>query len=143
MDVALTKMFQGAGRISGLTVRMYKKRTAGWRSYDVDASNAGESFRSLHWFLLFSIWRSSNEPYLPAPGIWSHELTDSFKHLLDGGVVFLVLFLQNVNFRRKVFVGCQQFAQSDKCAHDRDVDVNGAFAPQNAGSIATPCSVKT
>ncbi len=72
-------------------------------------------------------------------GWWGrHELADGFKEGTDGGIVALEALFQIGQFACKLFVEGQRLAQADEGPHDRDVDLNGLFAPQHARKQGPP-----
>ena len=59
-----------------------------------------------------------------------HELADGVKHHFE---LFVVTILQFVKALGQILVGRQQFPETDECAHDGNVDLDGARTPQYAG----------
>ena len=80
------------------------------------------------------------------------HLAEGGKNGLESGVVTL---FHLVNFATQIVVGGEHGADLEEGAHDRDIDVNGAIAVENAGehsdtvfgekareiAIATPAAV--
>src|SRR2546425_10511054 len=63
---------------------------------------------------------------------WSwrkHQLADGVEDDFELGVVFV---FQRRKLAGQFCVGEEHLAQTDKCAHDRDVNLHGAFAIEHA-----------
>jgi predicted Ser/Thr protein kinase len=78
-------------------------------------------------FLLFPVAGNNKADSTTAPDGWLQQLPDGIEYRAE---LRIVLFLQRRDLFGEVLVLVGQTAQLDKCAHDGDVDLDGAVAVQ-------------